>query len=84
MRKLVFLITEQNEAPKVIEFITDRSPEWTIEQYGRNRLPLEMELIKDEESKETEPISREVELGLYNLVGWVSSWDWKEDDREGG
>jgi len=28
-----------------------------------------MELIKDEESKETEPISREVELGLYNLVG---------------
>ena len=51
MRKLVFLITEQNEAPKVIEFITDRSPEWTIEQYGRNRLPLEMELIKDEESE---------------------------------
>ena len=47
MRKLVFLITEQNEAPKVIEFITDRSPEWTIEQYGRNRLPLEMELIKE-------------------------------------
>ena len=84
MRKLVFLIKEQKEAPKVIEFITDRSPKWTIEQYGRNRLPLEMELIKDEESKETEPISREVELGLYNLVGWVSSWDWKEDDREGG
>ena len=47
MRKLVFLIKEQKEAPKVIEFITDRSPEWTIEQYGRNRLPLEMELIKD-------------------------------------
>ena len=69
MRKLVFLIKEQKEAPKVIEFITDRSPEWTTEQYGRNRLPLEMELIKDEESKETEPISREVELGLYNLVG---------------
>jgi hypothetical protein len=63
------IIQEQKEAPKVIEFITDRSPEWTTEQYGRNRLPLEMELIKDEESKETEPISREVELGLYNLVG---------------
>jgi len=69
MRKLVFLITEQNEAPKVIEFITDRSPEWTIEQYGRNRLPLEMELIKDEESEEEIQISREVDLGLYNLVG---------------
>ena len=83
MRKLVFLITEQNEAPKVIEFITDRSPEWTIEQYGRNRLPLEMELIKDEESEEEIQISREVDLGLYNIVGWVSSSDWKEDDREG-
>ena len=84
MRKLVFLITEQNEAPKAIEFITDRSPEWTIEQYGRNRLPLEMELIKDEESEEEIQISREVDLGLYNIVGWVSSSDWKEDDREGG
>ena len=83
MRKLVFLITEQNEAPKVIEFITDRSPEWTTEQYGRNRLPLEMELIKDEESEEEPQISREVDLGLYNIVGWVSSSDWKEDDREG-
>ena len=48
MKKLVFLIKEQNEAPKVIEFITDRTAEWTIEQYGRNRLPLEMELIRDE------------------------------------
>ena len=83
MRKLVFLITEQNEAPKVIEFITDRSPEWTIEQYGRNRLPLQMELIKDEESEEETQISREVDLGLYNIVGWVSSSYWKEDDREG-
>ena len=69
MQKLVFLIKEQNESPKVIEFITDRTPEWTIEQYGRNRLPLDMELIKDEETKETEPISREVDLGLYNIVG---------------
>ena len=69
MKKLVFLIKEQDEAPKVIEFITDRSPEWTIEQYGRNRLPLEMELIKDEETEEKESVSREVDLGLYNLVG---------------
>ena len=83
MRKLVFLIKEQKEAPKVIEFITDRSPEWTIEQYGRNRLPLEMELIKDEESEEEIQISREVELGLYNIVGWVGPSHRKEDDREG-
>ena len=69
MKKLVFLIKEQDEAPKVIEFITDRSPEWTIEQYGRNRLPLEMELIRDEETEENEPISREVDLGLYDIVG---------------
>ena len=69
MKKLVFLIKEINSAPKVIEFITDRTPEWTIEQYGRNRLPLEMELIKDEETEETEPVSREVDLGLYVIVG---------------
>ena len=69
MKKLAFLIKEQDEAPKVIEFITDRSPEWTIEQYGRNRLPLEMELIRDEETEENEPISREVDLGLYDVVG---------------
>ena len=69
MKKLVFLIKEINSAPKVIEFITDRTPEWTIEQYGRNRLPLEMELIKDEETEETEPVSREVDLGLYDIVG---------------
>ena len=69
MKKLVFLIKEQNEAPKVIEFITDRTPEWTIEQYGRNRLPLEMELIRNEETEEKEPLSREVDLGLYDIVG---------------
>ena len=40
LRKLVFLIKENDEAPKIIEFITDRSSEWTIQQYGRNRLPL--------------------------------------------
>tara|TARA_B100001287_G_scaffold219599_1_gene188576 strand:- start:509 stop:718 length:210 start_codon:yes stop_codon:yes gene_type:complete len=69
MKKLVFLIKETNSAPKVIEFITDRTPEWTIEQYGRNRLPLEMELIRNEETEEKEPLSREVDLGLYDIVG---------------
>jgi len=69
MKKLVFLIKENEEAPKVIEFITDRTPEWTIEQYSRNRLPLTMELIRNEETEEKEPLSREVDLGLYNIVG---------------
>ena len=69
LRKLVFLIKENDEAPKIIEFITDRSSEWTIQQYGRNSIPLEMELIKDEETEEKEPLSREVDLGLYNVVG---------------
>ena len=69
MRKLVFVIEEQMEAPKVIEFITDRTAEWTIEQYGRNRLPLKRELIKDEETEEKEPLSREVDLGFYDIVG---------------
>ena len=69
MKKLVFLIKETNSAPKVIEFITDRTPEWTIEHYGRNRLPLEMELIRNEETEEKAPLSREVDLGLYDIVG---------------
>ena len=46
-----------------IEFITDRTPQWTEEQYLRNRVNTTMELIEDEETKETEPISREVRLG---------------------
>ncbi len=66
MRKLLFKIreeTENSQTTKFIEFITDRTPQWTEEQYLRNRVNTTMELIEDEETEETEPISREVRLG---------------------
>ena len=66
MRKLVYKILEEtpnSQTIKFIEFITDRTPQWTEEQYLRNRVNTTMELIEDEETKETEPISREVRLG---------------------
>lgn len=60
MRKIKFNIKTQNEKPNmVIEFITDRTPEWTEEQYTRNREPLTMELISNEATEEQEPLSRE-------------------------
>ena len=39
-------------------------------------------LIK-EQTEENEPISREVDLGLYDVVGWINTSYWKEDDRKG-
>jgi len=63
MRKLTFQIKtegEQSQTHEFKEFITDRTPEWTIEQYTRNREPLIMELISDEETEETQSISREI------------------------
>jgi len=66
MRKLLFKIreeTESSQTTKFVEFITDRTPQWTEEQYLRNRVNTTMELIEDEETEETEPISREVRLG---------------------
>ena len=59
MRKITFKI-EDSTSSKNIEFITDRTTEWTDEQYTRNREPLKLELISDEETKETESLSREV------------------------
>ena len=59
MRKLIFKI-EDNTSSKQIEFITDRTPEWTEEQYTRNREPLTMELISNEATKETKTVSREI------------------------
>ena len=66
MRKLTYLITEEGEQSQKIyslEFITDRTPTWTEQQYLRNRSNTKMELISDEETEEKEPVSREVELG---------------------
>jgi len=59
MRKLIFKI-EDNTSSKQIEFVTDRTPEWTEEQYTRNREPLTMELISNEATKETKAVSREI------------------------
>lgn len=59
MRKITFKI-EDSTSSKNIEFITDRTPEWTEEQYSRNREPLTMELISNEATEEKEPVSREV------------------------
>ena len=59
MRKLIYKI-EDNTSRKQIEFITDRTPQWTEEQYSRNREPLKMELISNEATKETEAVSREI------------------------
>jgi hypothetical protein len=59
MRKITFKI-EDSTSSKNIEFITDRTTEWTMEQYSRNREPLTMELISDEATEEKESLSREV------------------------
>ena len=66
MRKLLYKIveeTENSQTTKFVEFITDRTPQWTEEQYLRNRINTTMELVSDEETEETEPISRESRLG---------------------
>ena len=63
MRKLVYKVTEPTEKPYGLEFITDRTAEWTEQQYTRHRINCKMELLSNETTKETEPISREVGLG---------------------
>ena len=66
MRKLIYKVIEeksQSQSIYHIEFITDRTPEWTEQQYLRNRSNTFMELVSDEETKEEEPVSREVKLG---------------------
>ena len=66
MRKQTFKITEeksQSQSIYHIEFITDRTPEWTEQQYLRNRTNTFMELVSDEETEEKEPVSRKVKLG---------------------
>jgi len=62
MRKLIYKITEQSNTYG-LEFITDRTPEWTEQQYIRHRSNITMQLVSNEETTEEEPISREVNLG---------------------
>ncbi len=66
MRKLTYKITEETETTQniyYVEFDTDRTPEWTEEQYLRHRRNAKMELVSDEETKEEQPVSREIKLG---------------------
>jgi len=62
MKKLIYKITEDDKQYS-LEFITDRTPEWTEQQYTRNRINCKMELLSNETTKEKEPLSREVGLG---------------------
>jgi hypothetical protein len=62
MRKLIYKITEESNTYG-LEFITDRTPEWTEQQYIRHRSNITMQLVSNEETTEEEPISREVNLG---------------------
>ena len=62
MRKLIYKITEEYNTYG-LEFITDRTPEWTEQQYIRHRSNITMQLVSNEETTEEEPISREVNLG---------------------
>lgn len=62
MRKLIYNVTDGDER-YTLEFITDRTPEWTEQQYTRHRINCKMELISNETTEEQKPISREVGLG---------------------
>ena len=62
MKKLIYKIIEDDKQYS-LEFITDRTPAWTEQQYTRHRINCKMELISNETTEEKEPISREVGLG---------------------
>ena len=62
MRKLIYNVTDGDDR-YTLEFITDRTPEWTEQQYTRHRINCRMELISNETTEEKEPLSREVGLG---------------------
>jgi len=62
MRKLIYNVTDGDER-YTLEFITDRTPEWTEQQYLRHRSNTKMELLSNETTEEQKPISREVGLG---------------------
>ena len=59
MNKLIYLITEGDETYSM-EFITDRTPQWTEQQYMRNRSNIKMNLIGEEPTEETEATSRKI------------------------
>ena len=57
MKRLVFEITQHTNGEakrEVVEVITDRTSEWTISQYLRNKMHTKMELISETETTQTE------------------------------
>jgi len=62
MRKLIYNVTDGDER-YTLEFITNRTTEWTEQQYTRHRINCRMELISNETTEEKKPLSREVGLG---------------------
>ena len=61
MRKLIFELKEGNKISH-IEFITDRTPGWTLQQYLRNRPGTVMTLISNNSTDIKEHSSREITL----------------------
>tara|TARA_B110000977_G_C10950273_1_gene444368 strand:- start:394 stop:585 length:192 start_codon:yes stop_codon:yes gene_type:complete len=59
MKKITYLITEGTETYGM-EFVTDRSKEWTEEQYKRHRLDCTMVFISEKETNETIPTTTKV------------------------
>ena len=61
MRKLIFELKEGDKITHM-EFITDRTPGWTVQQYLRNRPGVIMTLISNNSTDEKEFSSREITL----------------------
>ena len=61
MRKLIFEIKKDNEISHM-EFITDRTQGWTIQQYLRNRSDIVMTLISNNTTDEKDYSTREITL----------------------
>ncbi len=59
MRRLVFKLKEDNKISHM-EFITDRTPGWTVAQFITNRPGLVMTLVSNETTDLKETISREI------------------------
>ena len=55
MRKLTYLIVPNEGNYYHVEFITDREPKWTEEQFLRHRRGYKMEMLSDEETEEKIP-----------------------------
>jgi serine/threonine protein kinase HipA of HipAB toxin-antitoxin module len=61
MQKLTYIITE-GDRTYGMEFITDRTPSFTENQYMRHRANCTMNLIGEEPTEETQGQSNEFEI----------------------